>query len=79
MRRISAAEANRHFSRILSEVRSGESIVVTSRGAPVATILPVGQGSLAHSPAKDALLERLRRQSAAGISWSREELYESDA
>ena len=40
-RSISATEANREFSRILSEVAAGETYVVTSRGKPIARMEPV--------------------------------------
>ena len=40
-RSISATEANREFSRLLSEVAAGETYVVTSRGKPVARLAPV--------------------------------------
>jgi prevent-host-death family protein len=40
MKTVSAAEANRQFSRILREVRAGETVLVTSRGEPVAKIVP---------------------------------------
>lgn len=39
MRKVSAAEANRHFSKILRDVQAGETIIVTSRGKPVAEIV----------------------------------------
>ncbi len=38
MKTVSAAEANRHFSKILRDVRAGETVIVTSRGEPVAQI-----------------------------------------
>lgn len=41
MKTVSAADANRHFSRILREVAAGAPVVVTSRGKPVARIVPV--------------------------------------
>ena len=72
MRRISATTANRRFLQILREVRKGESISVTYRGEPVAVISPIEQGSQA---ARVALLKRLRRQVAVGVSWQRDELY----
>ena len=40
-RRITATEANRDFSRILGEVASGETYVVTTHGKPVARLAPV--------------------------------------
>lgn len=38
MRKVSAAVANREFSKILREVANGETVIVTSRGKPVAEI-----------------------------------------
>ena len=76
MRRVTAADANRHFSKILREVRAGESVTVTSRGTEVAMIVPVeGAGSTQLARAKASLLARLRSQRPAGASWTREELY----
>jgi antitoxin (DNA-binding transcriptional repressor) of toxin-antitoxin stability system len=34
MKTISAADANRHFSRVLREVSQGEHVTVVSRGRP---------------------------------------------
>lgn len=76
MRNVSAADANRHFSRLLREVRAGEAVTVTSRGVPVATILPAGAGTPDRGRAKQALLARLKGQACAGATWSRDELYE---
>lgn len=37
---ITATEANRDFSRLLNQVATGESFVVTSHGKPVARLTP---------------------------------------
>lgn len=42
MKTISAAEANRSFSKLLRNVQSGQSITITSRGKPVARMEPAG-------------------------------------
>jgi prevent-host-death family protein len=77
MRTVSAAVANRQFSHILREVRDGETVVVTSHGTPVATIVPADREASTRGRAKEALLARLRDQPAVDIgSWSREDLYE---
>jgi len=77
MRRISAADANRHFAKILREVRAGGTVTITTRGTEVAVIAPIGSGSDAYAGAKKALLDRLRRQpSLDEPRWSRDELYE---
>lgn len=40
-RSISATDANREFSRVLSEVSGGATYIVTSHGKPVAKMVPV--------------------------------------
>ncbi|MBF0306907.1 MAG: type II toxin-antitoxin system prevent-host-death family antitoxin [Alphaproteobacteria bacterium] len=76
MRTISAAYANRHFSRILRDVRAGETVTVTSRGIPVATIQPVPSAALDPGLTKGALLARLRAQAPSGATWRRDELHD---
>lgn len=76
---ISAADANRHFSKLLRSVRRGRSYVVTSHGRPVAKIVPIGPRDEVMNAARGALLARLRSQPVVGIgAWTREELYEDD-
>ena len=78
MKTISAADANRHFSRVLREVSQGEHITVVSRGRPVATIAPVRANGGERRLAKRLLLERLRQQPVVGARcWTRDELYEN--
>jgi prevent-host-death family protein len=73
---ISAADANRNFSRLLRGVRQGESYVVTSHGRAVARIVPVGDGREAID-ARATLLKRLHSQPVRNIGrWNRDELYE---
>jgi len=77
MRSISAADANRHFSKLLREVKGGEAVAVTSRGEPVAVIAPFGAvRTPARDRAKDSLLARLRAQAPVGATWRRDELYD---
>jgi len=74
---VSAADANRNFSRLLQGVRRGRSYVVTSHGKPVAKIVPVSESDAVASSAWTTLLARLRSQPAVDIGrWTREELYE---
>jgi len=78
---VSAAEANRAFSRLLRGVRDGRSYVVTSHGQPVARLVPASEQDeetqrLRHA-ARRALFERLSAQPALNIGhWTRDELYE---
>ncbi|MBC7907598.1 MAG: type II toxin-antitoxin system prevent-host-death family antitoxin [Rhodospirillaceae bacterium] len=78
MRNISAADANRHFSRLLRDVQAGETVTVTSRGMPVATIKPATSGGAEPKTARQALLARLQGQPAVGVTWNRDELYEDE-
>jgi prevent-host-death family protein len=50
--RISAAEANRSFSKLLREVRQGRSYMVTADGEPVARIVPVTSATVARQRAR---------------------------
>ncbi len=85
MKTVSAAEANRHFSRILREVAGGETVRVTSHGRTVARILPASDDDEAiltedgkRRAAKDRLLARLNSQAfESGEPWTRSELYEN--
>ena len=75
MRTVTATDANRNFSGLLRDVASGESILIVSRGAPVAKISPVDAKTAAMG-AKEALLSRLSGQKATGRrGWTRNELY----
>lgn len=73
MRYISAAEANRSFSKLLGLVRKGETVTVTSHGQPVATLTPAGPD---REKSRTALIDRLRQQPALGMRWSRDDLYD---
>ena len=75
---ISAAEANRAFSRLLREVKEeGRSFVVTSHGKPVAKLVPCGAAVATQEAARTALLARLAAQPVSDAGrWSRNDLYE---
>ena len=76
MRTITASDANRNFSGLLRDVASGESLLIVSRGTPVAKISPVDvKGS--RTAAKESLLTRLAGQNATGQrGWTRNDLYD---
>jgi len=59
MRTISAADANRYFSRLLREVKAGETVVVTSRGEPVARIEPARSADADDAERRRAFAELL--------------------
>ena len=77
MRSVSAADANREFSKILRTVREGETITVTSHGEPVAVISPIGElHRSGYDSAKSTLLTRLQAQAPAGVVWTRDDIYD---
>jgi prevent-host-death family protein len=39
MKTVSARDANQHFSKLLAEVESGEEVVITRHGRPVARLV----------------------------------------
>jgi prevent-host-death family protein len=74
---VSAADANRKFSKLLRAVREGHSYVVTSHGKAVAKIVPVEKNGEVARGARTALVKRLRSEPVVRIGrWSRDELYE---
>jgi prevent-host-death family protein len=77
MKTVSAAEANRHFSKILREVRAGETVLVTSRGEPVAEIVPTDGEKLDRAAALSRLLAHLDAQPVLNLPRvRRDELYD---
>lgn len=74
---ISAADANRNFSTVIRQVRSGRSYIVTSHGRPVARILPVQAEDRVNESARATLFKRLKASRVRTIgAWTRDELYE---
>ena len=74
---VSAADANRKFSKLLRGVREGRSYVVTSHGRAVAKIVPAEKDGGVTRGARAALLKRLRSEPVVTIGrWAREDLYE---
>jgi prevent-host-death family protein len=75
MRIVTASEANRNFSGLLREIAGGDSVLVVSRGTPVATMRPARVEN--HRQAgKNVLLTRLEHQKADGWrDWTRDKLY----
>jgi prevent-host-death family protein len=77
MKTISAAEANRHFSRLLAEVAAGEPVTVLSHGKPVAVFSPASADNTRREEARRKLFGRLRAQVPTGETrdWTRDDLY----
>ena len=83
MRTISAADANRHFSRLLREVKAGGSVVITSHGEPMARLEPATERdaqNAARDKAREELIAHLRSVQPLNIpiTWTRDDLYEDD-
>ncbi len=74
---VSASDANRSFSRLLTEVRHGATYVVTTHGTPVARIVPWTQADEARASAQQVLMAQLEAQPVIDIgSWTRDALYD---
>lgn len=77
MKTVTAADANRQFSTVLRRASAGETITITSRGKPVATIGPIRSNATPRAAFRHTLLKRLRSQpTGARRNWKREDLYE---
>ena len=72
---VSATEANQRFSELLRDVSAGESYTVTSRGKPVARMVPVEK-----KQTKSSFEELYAKWDARGPiitgPWKREDLYD---
>jgi prevent-host-death family protein len=75
---VSAADANRDFSKLLRQVRDGRSYIITNHGKPVARMIPVNANDQIRAAARGTLFTRLESQSATVPigPWTRDELYE---
>jgi prevent-host-death family protein len=72
---VTATEANQHFSEILREVGAGDSVTVTSRGKPVARIVPADAEKKGSDLTK--LMAFMKDQPVKVIGpWTRDELYD---
>lgn len=77
MKTISAAEANRQFSRLLRSAMGGDEVLILSRGRPVARVVPAHDSPQRRQRARAALFRRLKVQKPVGTRrWSRDELYQ---
>jgi prevent-host-death family protein len=76
---VTAAEANRNFSRLLRGVREGQTYVVTAHGRPVAKLVPAQDdaAAMARQVAFEALMKRVKSQPPVEVEpWTRDELYD---
>lgn len=82
MKTVTAAEANRNFSKLLRQAENGETVTVTSHGKAIARIVPM-QGEqnaierARREQAREALFDRLRSQPALNAGkMTRDEIYD---
>jgi prevent-host-death family protein len=77
---VNATDANQRFAELLGKAVSGETVIITKRGEPVAQLTPYRPetASPERKAAQDRLLARLEKgiPAPAGWSWNRDELYE---
>ena len=79
MKSITATEARRAFSRILTEAAAGKEFLITRRGRPIARLEPVIANATSRKREQVAarMLRRMRKGAHLGLSWvSRDELHE---
>lgn len=68
-RHMSLRDANQRFAQRIREVESGEEIVITRRGQPVARIVPVRPTLCRLSLEQEAAIVRMRVLAAEGWSF----------
>ena len=83
MKRISATEANRSFSKLLASVRKGKPAEITVRGEVVARLEPVSRQDRASDEERrkdwEKFMEHLRSQPVLNIPrGTRHELYDDE-
>jgi prevent-host-death family protein len=83
VKKISATEANRNFSKLLAKVRKGEPTEITVRGEAVVRMVPVSRAEHTAAAARqkkwEEFIEHLRTQPPLGIPrGTRDELYDDD-
>jgi prevent-host-death family protein len=76
---ITAAEANRNFSRCLRDVRDGASFVITSHGRPVARLVPIDAKDEAAEAARTRLIAYLRTLPPAHLGTFTRDMAHDDA
>lgn len=80
MRMVSLMTANQQFSRLIREVESGEDIVITRRGRPVARLVPHREDKTADpewAAAYERMMARLEEgASLGGLRVRRDDIYD---
>lgn len=81
-RTVSLRDANQHFARLMREVTdTGEEVVITRRGTPVAKLVPVRPPKRELTPEQKAALDflfsiKVDPEKAENWKFNRDELYD---
>jgi prevent-host-death family protein len=67
MKTVSAREANQAFSELLSQVESGEEILITKRGRPVAVLSPHRPPAM--TPERQNAIDHAIKVMRQGLPW----------
>jgi prevent-host-death family protein len=67
MKAVTAREANQGFSELLSRVESGEEVLITKHGRPVAVLSPYRPPEM--TPERQAAIERAIAVMEKGLPW----------
>ena len=67
MKTVSAREANQTFSELLSQVESGEEILITKRGQPVAVLSPHRPPAM--TPERQNAIDHAIKVMRQGLPW----------
>lgn len=73
---VTASEANQKFSELLRKVQRGDSVTITSRGKPVAKMVPVDQGATGQGTIEELIASFKQYPRRRAGNWKREDLYE---
>ena len=65
MREVGTYEAKTHLPELLRAVETGETIVITRRGTPIARLVPVGRAVTGNMEATIARIKRARDKRAS--------------
>jgi prevent-host-death family protein len=77
MRSVTARQANQGFSQILKEAESGEPVIITRRGRPVAVLGPYRAEAADRDRAIERVVELMRKGlSLGGRRFTRDEMHE---
>ncbi len=67
MKAVTAREANQGFSELLSRVESGEEVMITKHGRPVAMLTPYKAPSM--TPERQAAIKHAKALMRKGLGW----------